>query len=516
MMDLSRWIDRHAAFTPAKPAIRVDGQALSYAALSARIGAVARGLKHGLGIGRGDRVAYLGFNGPDMLALLFACARLGAMLVPLNWRLAPPEHAFILGDAAAKALFVEPDFLDTADAALPARGCALIACGPGAAVAGRTGLDALVAEIDPARDDGNPHISLDCPLLVVYTSGTTGRPKGAVLTQGALFWNAVNSQHMHDMTSADHVLTVLPMFHVGGLNIQTLPALHLGATVTLHRRFEAEATLRALAEDRPSLTVLVPATLQALIDHPGWATADLSSLRAVATGSSTVPRGLIEAFHRRGVPMLQVYGSTETCPIAIYLRAEEALSRIGSTGKPGLHCEAKIVDGAGRTVPPGTAGEILVRGPNVMLEYWGDEAATADALRGGWFHTGDIGRMEADGHVFFEDRKKNVVISGGENIYPAEVERVLREIPGVADGVVVGRPDERWGEVPVAVVTLAPGATLTRETLLAAFEGRLARFKHPRDVLFVDTLPRNALGKVQNFRVAQMVRDGAAELRRSA
>lgn len=514
MTDLSRWIDRHAAFTPDKPAIRFEGTELTYAALADRVAAVARALKHRLGIGRGDRIAYLGYNGPDMLALLFACARLGAMLVPLNWRLAPPEHAFILGDAAVKALFAEAEFLATAETARPGEGCALIACGPGAAATGRPTLDALAAAA--GGDDGNPHISHDCPLLVVYTSGTTGRPKGAVLTQGALFWNAVNSQHMHDLTSRDHVLTVLPLFHVGGLNIQTVPALHLGATVTLHRRFDADAVLRALAEDRPSLTVLVPATLQALIEHPGWRNADLSSLRAVATGSSTVPRGLIEAFHARGIPVLQVYGSTETCPIAVYLRAEEAFSRVGSTGKPGLHCEAKIVDGDGRPVPPGTAGEILVRGPNVMLEYWGDEAATAEALRGGWFHTGDIGRMDADGHVFFEDRKKNVIISGGENIYPAEVERVLREIPGVADGVVVGRSDERWGEVPVAVVTPAPGAALSREAVLAAFDGRLARFKHPRDVLFVDALPRNAMGKVQNFRVAQMVRDGAEGLRRSA
>ena len=290
------------------------------------------------------------------------------------------------------------------------------------------------------------------PLLLVYTSGTTGRPKGAVLRQEALLWNAVMSQHMHDLTAGDHVLTVLPLFHVGGLNIQTTPALHIGATVTLHARFSPEATLAAVAAERPSLLVLVPATIQALIEHPRWEATDLSSLRAVTTGSTQVPQALVDALTARGVPVLQVYGATETSPIAIYTRLGGDLSRSGSTGLPGLCCEARIVDESGCEVPHGTAGEVVVRGPNVFFEYWGNQAATSEALREGWYFSGDIGTRDAEGYFTIQDRKKNMIISGGENIYPAEIERVLCEHPAVAEAAVIGRADPRWQEVPVAYV----------------------------------------------------------------
>ena len=227
------------------------------------------------------------------------------------------------------------------------------------------------------------------------------------------------------------MLTVLPFFHVGGLNIQTTPALHLGATVTIHSRFTPDATLAAIARDRPTLTVLVPATIQAVTDHPAWATTDLSSLKAISTGSTIVPPHLIDRFVARGVPVLQVYGSTETCPVAVYTRLGGDLSRVGSTGLPGLCCEATIIDDAGPELPPDTPGEIAVRGPNVFYEYWGNEAATREALHDGWYRTGDIGLRDADGYFWVHDRKKNLIISGGENIYPAEVERVLLEHPDV-------------------------------------------------------------------------------------
>jgi len=272
------------------------------------------------------------------------------------------------------------------------------------------------------RSDGtsrNPHTDLSCPLLIVYTSGTTGRPKGAVLRQEALFWNGVMSQHMHNMTSDDHVLTVLPFFHVGGLNIQTTPALQLGATVTVHARFTPDTALATIEQERPTLTVMVPAIIQAVSEHPAWAATDLSSLKAVATGSTIVPPHLIERFVARDVPVLQVYGSTETCPIAVYTRLGGDLSRPGSTGLAGLCCEARVVDHSGSEVPAGTPGEIAVRGPNVFFEYWGNETATRDALHDGWYRTGDIGLCDADGHFWVRDRKKNMIISGGENVYPS-------------------------------------------------------------------------------------------------
>jgi fatty-acyl-CoA synthase len=299
------------------------------------------------------------------------------------------------------------------------------------------------------------------------------------------------------------VLTVLPLFHVGGLNIQTTPALQLGATVTLHARFAPGATLDAIAADRPSLIVLVPTTIQALVEHPGWTETDVSSLRAVATGSTQVPQPLVDAVTARGVPLLQVYGSTETSPIAVYTRLGGDLSRDGSAGLPGLACEARIVDDAGREVPHGARGEVVVRGPNVLSEYWGNTAATAEALREGWFHTGDIGTRDADGYFYIHDRKNNVIISGAENIYPAEIERVLADHPAVAEVAVVGRPDPRWQEVPVAHVVPRAGAAADAEVLKRHVAAHLARFKVPREIIFVDSLPRNALGKVQHFRLKE-------------
>src|SRR5215470_4251038 len=510
-MDLSDLIDRNAAFTPAKAAISFAGATLSYAGLAGRIAEAARALKSQLGIERGDRIAILAGNHPDYLVLLYACARVGAMLVPLNWRLALTELTYILADAAVKALFVEAAFAPVAGrlsqtfSALPIVGIDF------APAPGRSLASLIAAGSGDGRNGGVDHGS---PLLVVYTSGTTGRPKGAVLRQEALLWNAVMSQHMHDLTARDHVLTVLPLFHVGGLNIQTTPALQVGATVTLHARFAPGATLDAIAGDRPSLIVLVPTTIPALIEHPGWAETDVSSLRAVTTGSTQVPQPLIDAVTARGVPVLQVYGSTETSPIAVYTRLGGDLSREGSTGLPGLACEARIVDDAGRELPHGERGEVVVRGPNVLFQYWGNAAATTEALRDGWFYTGDIGTRDADGYFYIHDRKNNVIISGAENIYPAEIERVLAHHPAVAEVAVIGRPDPRWQEVPVAYVVRRAGVADDAEALKQHVAAHLARFKVPREIVFVDSLPKNALGKVQHFKlkeqwfVARMKRSG--------
>jgi len=500
-MDLSDLIERNAAFTPDKAATIFEDEVLSYAAFNTRIEQTARALNAEFGVSHGDRVAILSLNRPDYLVLLYACARLGAMLVPLNWRLAVAEQIFILSDASAKVLLLEQAFAEI----LPALEKSL----PDTSIVGLdfvpvrgSAFDALLTQ---ARGDGrNPHTNLSCPLLIVYTSGTTGRPKGAVLRQEALLWNAVMSQHMHGLTSGDHVLTVLPFFHVGGLNIQTTPALHFGATVTIHPRFMPDTTLTAIARERPTLTVLVPAIIQAVTDHPDWHSTDLSSLKAVSTGSTIVPPHLIDRFVARGVPVLQVYGSTETCPVAIYTRLGGDLSRVGSTGLPGLCCEAAVIDDAGIELPPGTPGEIAVRGPNVFCEYWHNEEATRDALHDGWYRTGDFGLRDADGYFWVHDRKKNLIISGGENIYPAEVERVLLEHPDIVECGVIGRPDPKWDEVPVAYVIRRAGCSVEAESLKAHVLTQLARFKVPRDIVFVDDLPRTALGKVQHFMLRQI------------
>jgi fatty-acyl-CoA synthase len=498
-VSLARWIERHAAFTPDKVALRCEDEVLSYAALERRVAQFAAGLQGELGIGRGDRVAWLGLNHPDMLALLFACARQGALLVPLNWRLAAPELRAILADAAPKALVLE-ESLRERDERGPA-GCRLVARDFDAA--GSTPLAALLEHGTAAAGAG----SADDVVLIVYTSGTTGQPKGAVLSQSALLWNALNSGHMHDLTSADHVLTVLPLFHVGGLNIQTLPALHAGASVTLQRRFEPGATLAALERLRPTLTVLVPATMRALIDHPDWGRTDLSSLRMVTTGSQIVPQDVILPFHDRGVPVAQVYGTTESGPVAVYQRRADALRAPGAAGKAALHGELRVVDEAGVDLAADVHGEVLLRGPHVMSRYWRSAEATAAALQDGWFRTGDVGHRDAAGDLWIDARQDDLIKSGGERVYPAEIEDLLRAVPGVAEAAVVGRPDPTWGEVPVAVVVPDGDERPTLAALLAPLEGRIARFKQPKQVVLVDRLPRSALGKVLRHELRRLVRD---------
>ena len=499
-MDLAFPIERHAAFAPKKAAIRFADEDLDYATLAARI-RHACGKLAALDVGEGDVVAFLGFNHPEMLALLFACARLRAILLPLNWRLTAAEHARVIADAKPRLVLVTPDFLGHAQAlrgGLPTTQWLALASAPAGwrdwmGVAPGSAAKPAVA---PAHE---------APVLLCYTSGSTGAPKGVALTQGALFFNAVNSVHMHDLTSADRVLTTLPMFHVGGLNIQTVPALHAGATVILHAKFDPDAAFDAIERERVTLAVLVPAQLTAMMKLARWSKADLSSLRVLTTGSTIVSQAFVQRVHERGVPLIQVYGTTETCPIAAYLRIEDARRKAGAAGLPALYCALRIVDENDNDVPAGADGEILVRGPNVMQGYWNAPAATATALRGGWYHSGDIGHVDVEGYLHVVARKYDLIISGGENIYPAEIENVLLEHPAIVEACVVGCPDERWGEAVVAAVVLKPGARLSAADVIAMLDGRIARYKQPRAVRFVDSLPRTALGKVKREELRAVV-----------
>ena len=451
-MDLSRIVERWAAHFPSKVALHFQGVDITYAELWKRV------LSLRIEARKGERVAWLGYNSPDMLVLLFALARRGAILVPLNWRLTAAEHRQLLADCTPRLLFCDADFRSHAEQL-------------GVRLGSFDGNDASQSAGEDADD-----------VLLVYTSGTTGKPKGAVLTQSALLWNGFNSIHAHDLSQADHVLSALPMFHVGGLNNQTLPALLAGATVTLHKRFEPGAWLADAAARRPTLSLLVPATMAALIGHPAWAQTDLSSLKLLNTGSMVVPDSLIRAFHERGVPVGQIYGATETAPIATVLLREDAMRKPGSAGKPAPHCEVKLVE-----------GEIWVRGPALMRGYWPDfSGLTAD----GWFRTGDLARVDEDGFYWIVGRSKDVIISGGENIHPAELENVLADCPAIAEAAVVGIADPRWGEAACACVVLRQKHSLGEEEILALFRDRLARYKHPRRIVFLDRLPRNAMGKV--------------------
>ncbi len=451
---------------------------LSFAELARRADALAQGLARTHGVREGDRVAWLGLNHPVQIALLFALARLGALLVPLNHRLSPAEWAALLQDCRPTLLVHDTALADAARSlAHPAT----------------LHLDGLA--VDPGAGGAGALGSADHPALLVYTSGTTGAPKGAVHTQGNLLANMAIAAKVQGLSEDDTVLTVLPLFHVGGLCIQTLPALSVGAQVLLHSRFDAGTTLRSLRDDRPTLTLQVPATLQALTMHADWPGSDLTSLRAIWAGSSLLPAPLIEACHARGVPVCNVYGSTETGPFSIALPPAHATSHLGACGWPAPGVQVALRDAAGEPVGAGQVGELWLRAPNVVQRYWPDQPA-CDAE--GFFHSGDLAQQAADGSFTVVGRAKDMLISGGENIYPAEIENLLVQHPWVVECAVVGQADPRWGEAVVAVVVLRDGAADDWAAALQGFlDGRLARYKWPRRWHRVAALPKTALGKVQ-------------------
>ena len=491
---LDQVLARHALERPDAPALHFDGRVFDYGKLSRRTARAAARLWHGWGVRAGDRVAYLGLNHPDQITLLFALARIGAVLVPLNFRLAQAEWQAVLADCTPRCVLHDPAWADAATALAQAADLPAHA------------IDTLIAKHAPG--DAPVLATPDSPALLVYTSGTTGLPKGAVHTQANLLANMAAACEAQALTADDVVLTVLPLFHVGGLCIQTLPALYAGASVLLHARFDATATLAAIAQQRPTLTLQVPATMKALVDHPDWAATDLSCLRAVWAGSSTLPAALVAAFLARGVPLCNVYGATETGPFSIALPPAHAASHAGSCGWPARGVEVRLADARDGV------GELLLRAPNVARCYWPEQPAV-DAE--GWFHSGDLARQAADGSYTVVGRAKDMVISGGENIYPAEIEHLLASHPLVAECAVLGLPDAQWGEVLAAAVVLKhqngsiPASDgldplLKWDQILVDFlRERIARYKLPRRWVRLDALPRTALGKVQKAVLARQV-----------
>ena len=467
-------IAARAAENPKAIALRFEGETLTYADLAQRCERAASTLWHRWGVRPGDRVAWLGANHPGQLALLFALARIGAILLPLNFRLAPAEWDLAITGCDPTHLVHDAAWADAA-VQLGAR------CGLAVHAVDEVAQDAAAGPAPQAGDAGSP-------VLLVYTSGTTSQPKAAVHTQANLLANMAMAAGVQQMTPADTVATMLPLFHVGGLCIQTLPALHAGACVILHPRFGADAAFDCFEQERPTLTLQVPATMKALAEHPRWPKADLSSLRAVWAGSSLLPAGVVEAFHARGLPVCNVYGATETGPFSIALPPHEAMSHVGSCGWPAPGVEVRLAE------PRDGVGELLLRAPNVVERYW-PQVPACDAQ--GWFHTGDLASQAPDGSYSIVGRARDLIISGGENIHPAEIETQLSAHPAVAECAAFGVPDADWGEVVAAAVVLNPGASVTDKELQDFLSQRLARFKLPRAWLRLEALPKTALGKVQ-------------------
>jgi len=486
MTILPNWLAHRANSAPDQLALIADGASWSFAELDLWASALARGLA-ALGARPGERVALLLRNSPEFVALIHAAPRLDVTLAPLNTRLAAPELAWQIADAGVQTLIYDAD-----NAALAAAALQRLDAPPRAiAVTDLTALReteiALYSTID-----------LNASFTIIYTSGTTGQPKGALLTYGNYWWSAVGSALNLGTHTDDRWLAVLPLFHVGGLSIVIRAAIY-GIPIVLHRTFDPAAANGAIDEDGVTIVSVVSAMLQRLLDDRGT-TPYPASLRCMLLGGGPAPQPLLEACAARGVPVVQTYGLSEAASQVATLAPADALRKLGSAGKPLLPTELQI-DRGGAPASTGQVGEILVRGPTVMQGYINRPEATAEALRDGWLHTGDLGYVDAEGYLYVVSRRTDLIISGGENIYPAEIESILLSHPAIEEAVVVGLPDTRWGQVPAAVVRLHAGARLSEDQLIEFCGTRLASYKLPHVIRFVDALPRNAAGKVLRAQV---------------
>ncbi len=493
---LANWFRLRAQRTPERAALAFEGDRWTYAQVQQEIERCASRLQ-ALGVGRGDRVAFLGLNQPMFFFSMFASVRLGAIFVPLNFRLTGSELAFMLNDCTAKVLIVDAQLRPVIGAVrdeLKTVSALLAAEEPEAWVGGE-----LPATVHVAA-------GADDVAMIMYTSGTTGRPKGAMLTHGNFWWNNVNALHTLDIVQDDVTLVGAPVFHIGGLNVTTLVTLQKGGLVVLQRAFDPGKALADIVAHRVTTMFGVPAMFQFMAQHPAFETTDLSTVRVLVVGGAPCPEPVLRAFLQRGVKMQQGYGLTETAPMVSFLAPEFALAKVGSSGKTPLFTEVKLVDGNGHEVAePGAKGEVLVRGPNVTSGYWKLPEATRAAIDGeGWFRTGDVAYLDDEGFIYICDRVKDMIISGGENIYPAEIESGLMRHPAIAEVAVIGEPDEKWGERVVAVVVLKPAHSLTIEELRGFAGDFLARYKLPSRLEIVGTLPRNATGKLLKYQLRQM------------
>jgi fatty-acyl-CoA synthase len=501
------WIANHALRRANAPAAidLASGRRFTYGRFHARIDGIAAYLADDLGIGAGERVAVLAVGSTDVFEIQFACARVGAIFVPLNWRLAAPELVAILEDCGP-ALLIH-------DAELAARATDLT--GPGASW--RLLQSGEVSAYEQAATSGRSPSRTARMLLqdtgtLLYTSGTTGQPKGVMVTHAMNLFNAINLNVAARISERSVYLAVLPLFHTGGLNVYSNPVFHAGGTVIVMASFDPGETLRALGD--PTLGVThyfgVPAHYQFPAQHPDFATTDLSRIEVAGVGGAPTPLPVLEAWQAHGVALTQGYGMTETGPVVLYLDQEDCVRKAGCAGKPPIHVDVRLVGTDGRDVADGEVGEIWVRGPSITPGYWRNAQATEAAFIDGWLRSGDAATRDADGYYTIVDRWKDMYISGGENVYPAEVENVLYQLPEVAEAAVIGVASARWGETGLAIMVLKPGKALTESEVIAHCRRQLAHYKVPQSVAFTNALPRNATGKVHKPTLRQMFASAAA------
>ncbi len=501
---ITDFLERRAQLTPQRLAIRdtISGADVPYAAWHAQATRTANYLR-ALGVERGDRVAVYATNCLAYLDLWMACGTIGAILQTLNWRLTPAELGDLIRDAAPVALAYSGAFAESVNWLRPEV--------PG--VRHFVALDALAAPEDhpfagrdayPATLQApRPDLDWDSPWVICYTGGTTGLPKGAILSHGNMTWNSINTVVSWGLDQDDVAILNAPLFHTGGLNVFTLPLIHIGGASILCAGFDVDQVFDLIQSGMVTLYFGVPTMFILMQQHSRWPQVDFSRLKLVISGGAPCPMPVFERFWAKGVDFKTGYGLTEAGPNTFWLPAADVRRKPGAVGFPLMHVDVRVARPDGSECAPGEPGELLIRGPHVTPGYWNNPAATADAIRDGWLHTGDLAARDAEGYTTIVGRLKDMIISGGENVYPAEIESVLHRHPAIKEAALIGVPDARWGEVGRAVVVVEPGAALTAEDLLAFLREHLAGFKVPRSVVFADALPKTGAGKIDKKALAE-------------
>lgn len=496
-MNWSYVLEKNAAAYPDKEAIVFEGDRVSYKTLQERVDALAQGLQK-RGVKKGDVVALLLYNCAEYVEITFAVNKIGGIWLPLNFRLAGEELAYILNHAEAKILISEGEFkpiIQGIRSRLPhLRG--LISVGKEVLPEGES-YDRILSENWGATV---PHVSVELDDLqrLMYTSGTTAHPKGVMITYGNFYWKSISHIMLFNITPEDKTLVVGPLYHVAGLDLPGMGTLYAGGSLVILKRFEPVSTLETIQKEKTTNTWFAPTMVNMLFQEPTLNRYDVSSIRFIINGGEKMPLPLIEKIGQRfpAAWFADAYGLTETVSGDTFLARGKMIEKIGSVGKPVVQLRVRVVDDQGRDVPAGALGEIILRGPKVFKGYWKNPEATAEAIKEGWFYTGDIGTLDAEGYLYIIDRKKDIIISAGENIASLEVERVIYALPQVLETAVVGIPDPRWQEVPKAFVVVKKGEKISVEQILAHCSQKLAKFKVPKEVEFIDILPRNPSGKV--------------------
>jgi fatty-acyl-CoA synthase len=488
---------KRAELTPDRPALLdvSTGVEYTYTELNARANRLANWLR-GLGVERGDRVSILAQNSIHYVDLLYGLGKIGAVFAPLNWRLTARELIYIAGDCAPRVMIAGPEYVGLLAEMRRELNFPMVAGIEGAQIEGGLAYEECVAAAPDAEPEQPPLTGEDA-YCILYTSGTTGRPKGAILPHRQVLWNCINTAISWGLSEDDVSPIMTPMFHAGGLFIFLTPLFYVGGRIVLARSFDSEASLDMIQREGCTVVLGVPTLFQMWLNSPSFAAADFSRVRYFISGGAPCPVSLIQAWRAaKGGYFRQGYGLTEVGVNCFTMTDDESIRKMGSVGKPIFHSRMRIVGEDGRDVVPGATGELIIWGPHVCAGYWRNPEATAKALRDGWFHTGDMARQDAEGYYYLAGRYKDMIISGGENVYAAEVETVFLEHPAVGEAALIGLPDEKWGEVGLMVVVARPGHSAAPEELLDFCRARLARYKVPKRVILADSLPYSPYGKV--------------------